>query len=216
MNYKGHLCIKTLAKLSVFCYSLVMKKVYLIHGWSGSPQEPMHQWLISELQRSGYEVQAPVMPNPDEPIIKDWVNKLNEVAGPNPGGDAIFVGHSIGCQTILRYLEQLKRFGPVGGVVLIAPWFYLSDLETEEEKRIGKPWIETPIDPTKIWKQVPTGKLVAIFSDDDPVVPLEQNKERFENGYGAKIIVEKNKGHFTAEDGVNKLDSALKAILELS
>ncbi len=192
-----------------------MKKVYLIHGWSGSPNEPMHQWLISELEKAGFDVEAPEMPNPDEPIIADWVNKLNEVVGPSPDRDVIFIGHSIGCQTILRYLEQLKSFGPVGGVILIAPWFYLSDLETEEEKRIGKPWLESQIEPTKVWKQVPKGKLVAIFSDDDPVVPMDINKEKFENGFGAKIIIEKNKGHFTAEDGVSELPSVIEEIKNL-
>ena len=33
---------------------------------------------------------------------------------------------------------------------------------------------------------------------------------------GAKVVVEKNKGHFTAEDGVRKLPSALKSVLEIA
>ena len=37
----------------------------------------------------------------------------------------------------------------------------------------------------------------------------------FEEKLRARIITEKNKGHFTADDGVKTLPSALNAVLEL-
>ena len=192
-----------------------MKKIYIIHGWSGSPDEPLHKWLASELKSKGFEVEVPAMPNPDEPVIKDWVAKLNQVVGEEPDEGIIFIGHSIGCQTILRYLAGLKTSGFFGGAVFIAPWLYVSGLETEEEKSIAKPWVETPIDNVKVWKYLPENKRIAIFSDNDPFVPKE-NWDLFEQKFGAKIIIEKEKGHFTADDGVNSLPSALKAVLDIA
>jgi hypothetical protein len=188
-----------------------MKKVYIIHGWEGSPDEPLLKWLASELSKDGFDIEVPVMPNTGSPVIKEWLSKIVEVAGTNPNQDCIFVGHSIGCQAILRYLEQLKGSEQVGGVILIAPWFYLSGLETEEEKKIAEPWIKEPINTFNVLKHVPRGKMVAIFSDNDPYVP-EGNIEMFKDSFGTKIIIEKNMRHFTEGDGVIELQSALQAI----
>lgn len=188
-----------------------MKTVYIIHGWGGSPNEPIHRWLKSQLEEKGFEVVVPEMPHPDNPTIEDWVSKLNEVIK-NPDENTVLVGHSIGCQTILRYLEQLHSTIRVGKVILIAPWFTLSDLETDREKEIAKPWISTPIIETDVIKHTP--KILAIFSDDDPVIPIEENRKIFEKRFGAEIIVENGKGHFTEEDGVVEVLSVLETILK--
>lgn len=184
------------------------KKLYVIHGWSCSPQEPMLAWIISEAKKIGFEVVAPIMPHPDEPTIGDWVNNLNVIVT-NPDQNTYFVGHSVGCQTVLRYLEKQDNV-QVGGVILIAPWLILSNLETEEEKVIGKPWIETPIDFNKV-KQA-ARSFTAIFSDDDPVVPFEKNKELFSKYLNPQVIVEHDKGHFTEGDGVQSLQSVIDTL----
>ncbi len=59
------------------------------------------------------------MPSPSAPKIEEWVNKLKELV-PNPDNETVFIGHSIGCQTILRYLEQLNLKTKVRKVVLVA------------------------------------------------------------------------------------------------
>jgi|SRR3989344_2351720 len=189
-----------------------MKKVYIIHGWGGNPDEPLHKWLASELRKEGFKVEIPLMPNSDGPIIEAWVNKLSEVIGKEPNKNIIFVGHSIGCQAILRYVTGLEAPGFLGGVVFIAPWFKVSGLETEEENNIVRSWIETPINYEKILEHIPQNKIVAIFSDNDPFVPKE-NWGEFEHLLGAKIIIESKKGHFTANEGVVSLSSALEAVL---
>lgn len=185
------------------------KRVLIIHRWGGSPKEPMLRWLKSKVEENGLEAVLPEMPDTENPVIEDWVKKLEEVVG-SPDKDTILVGHSIGCQTILRYLEKLHPAKRVGGVVFIAPWFTLSNLESDEEWEIIKPWLNTPIKDTDVIKHIP--KMVAIFSDNDPFVPAE-NMELFRRRFNAKIISESQKGHFTEEDGVKSLPSALEAIL---
>ena len=191
-----------------------MKKVFIIHGWSGSPDEPLHKWLASELEKNGFEVEAPRMPDPDYPKIETWVPKLKEVVGDMPNENIIFIGHSIGCQSILRYLAELKAPGLFGGFAFIAPWLKVSGLETEEEESTAKPWVETSFDRKKASEHMPKDKIVAIFSDNDPFVPKE-NWEIFENNFHAKTIVESNKGHFIEDDGVENLPSALEAVLKM-
>lgn len=187
------------------------KRVFIIHGWGGSPDEPLHGWLKSELEKNGFKVVVPEMPNSEEPEIEAWVSKLKEIVGA-PDKNTILVGHSIGCQTILRYLEKLHPASKVGGVVFIAPWLTLLNLESKEERRVADPWLNTPIRETDVIKH--TLKITAIFSDNDPYVPSE-NIELFKKKFNAEIVVEHEKGHFTTGDGVEKLESLLNAILEI-
>lgn len=190
------------------------KRVYIVHGWDGSPKEPMHIWIKKELEKEGFEVIVPEMPNPATPVIKEWMDKLKEVIR-EPDEETYFIGHSVGCQGVLRYLEGIDS--KIGGVVLIAPWMHLDKTTIEEEGEevveVARPWMETPID----WQKIKncTSKFVCIFSDNDPYVPLD-NKELFEDNLDARVIIEHHKGHFTETDGVAKVPFVIKEVLEIA
>ncbi|MFA4890393.1 MAG: alpha/beta fold hydrolase [Candidatus Paceibacterota bacterium] len=187
------------------------KRVFIIHGWGGTPKEGWLLWLNKELKKKGFNVVAPKMPNADEPKIKEWVSFLAKLVG-KPDKNTYFVGHSIGCQAIMRYLETLKN-KKIGGLVFVSGWFKLMNLESEEEEEIAKSWIETPINLKKVKNN--SKKIVAIFSDNDPVVPLSDN-EIFKKELSAEIIIEHNKSHFNASDGITELSIVLEKILEMS
>lgn len=189
-----------------------MKRVFIIHGWEGYPEEGWFPWLRAELEKKSFEVQVPAMPNPSEPNKEEWVAHLAKVVGA-PEENTYFVGHSIGCQTVLRYLESLPDDKKVGGAVFVAGWFTLMNLKTIEEKEIAQPWLETPIDFDKVKQH--TREFFALFSDNDDVVPLD-NKELFEQKLGAKTELEHNKGHFSGDDGITELPSVLNSVLEIS
>lgn len=188
----------------------MVKRVVLVHGWEGYPENNWFPWLKKELEDRGFEVIVPAMPNAEHPRIEPWISKIKEVVG-DVDKDTYFVGHSIGNQAIMRYLEKMGK--KVGGFISVAGFFNLPNLETEEEKEIAKPWLELPINTNKIKKNV--GKIVSIFSDDDPDVPLS-DKELFKKKLGAKIIVEKKKGHFSEDVGVTELQIVLNELLELA
>lgn len=153
------------------------------------------------------------MPNTDSPEIERWVPYLANKVG-RCDIDTYFVGHSVGNQTILRYLEGLEAKERAGGVLLVAGWIDLKKaaFESADDEKIANPWIETPID----WKRIldHTRSFTAIFSDDDPYVPLE-TADIFKERLGAKIVIEHSKGHFTGEDGIKKLDSIRDELLLL-
>ncbi len=75
---------------------------------------------------------------------------------------------------LAHYLEGLPIDKKVGGAVFVAGWLTSPNLETEEEKEIAKPWIETPIDFEKVKQH--TKKFFAIFSGDDEVIPPSHQK----------------------------------------
>jgi predicted alpha/beta hydrolase family esterase len=190
------------------------KRVFIIHGWDGYPGEGWFPWLKKELESSGFEVSVPQMPKSEEPRINNWVPAMAEIVG-DPDNQTYFIGHSIGCQAISRYLEKLPEGLIVGGVVFVAGFFKrLSHLESDSlTKDISREWLSSPIDLNLVRRHV--NKSVAIFSDDDPFVPLD-NKEDFTNKLDSKIIIEKGKQHFSGSTGILALPSVLKSILEIS
>ncbi len=192
----------------------MVKRVFIVHGWDGFPEEGWFPWLKEELKKRNFDVNVLKMPLSGSPNIKKWVSFLSK-AVKVPDKDTYFAGHSIGCQTILRYLESLPKDAKAGGAVFVAGWFSLAQAATEEEGayKIAEPWLKTKINFDKILDHAK--KFVAIFSDNDPYV-LTENIKIFKDKLNAKIIFEKNKGHFSGSDNVIKLPSALNGILEIS
>jgi len=164
------------------------------------------------LEKRGFVVQVPLMPNPAEPKIEAWVNKLGQIVGA-ADENCYFVGHSIGAQAVLRYLAGLPQAVVVAKVVLVAPWMELDHNTIAEEGEtsieIARPWMETPIDFTKVKKRA--GNFCVIFSDNDLFVPIGQ-KELFKQKLSADVFVEKGKGHFSGCDNVTKLPIVLRCL----
>lgn len=182
------------------------KRAFIIHGWEGHPEEGWFPWLKKQLEQLSFEVKVPSMPSPEEPKIKEWTSFLSEQVG-SPDENTFLVGHSMGCQAILRYLENLPSDIKIGGIFLVAGFINLVNLESPEEEKIAKPWLTKPIG----WKKIRlhTDNIVAIFSDNDTWVPLSDSKI-FKDRLGAKIIIERKKGHFSGDDKVNTLPNLLK------
>lgn len=187
-----------------------MKRVFIVHGWSGYPEECWFPWLKGELEKRGFQVIVLQMPDADAPAMDTWVPHLAKAVG-KPDKDTYFVGHSIGCQTIMRYLQTID--GQIGGAVLVAGFFEVLKLYTDEERKIAKPWLETPIDAAKVKKAAKN--FIAIFSDNDKYVPLE-NAKLFKQRLGAKTVIVQSKGHMGASDDCAQLPEVLNAVLEIS
>lgn len=183
-----------------------MKRAILVHRWSGGPSDDWRPWLKKELEERGFAVSVPSMPDTEVPVIEKWVAHLASVVR-TPDAETYFIGHSIGCQTILRYLETIAT--PVGGAVFVAGWFDLKNLEDEEVKEIARPWLETPIDLAKVRAVLPRSTL--IISDNDPFDAFDYNKERFAE-LGATIEVLSGAGHITDDDGFAELPQVLEAL----
>lgn len=189
-----------------------MKRVFIIHGWGGSPREKIHEWLSNELRNRGIQTFVLEMPNTENPTIDSWISFLEDNVG-ICNEETFFFGHSIGCQTIMRYLERLADNEKAGGAVFLAGWFNLDNMESEEEEIIAKPWIDTKIDFDKIKKTCKNFEV--IISDDEPYGFVEENFNSFKNNLNANITIEHNKGHFTEEEGITQIPLVLTKLLEM-
>ncbi len=185
-----------------------MKKIYLVHGWDGGSGKDWFPYVQKDLMVAGYDVTALDFPHPETPTISEWVGFLKDNI-PNPDIETYIVAHSIGCQTALRYLENIDT--KIGGAIFVAGWFHLTNEEdTDEAKDIATPWLATPIDFEKVKQNLPWS--VAILSTDDPAVPYQITKEFFEKNLNPEIITIENAGHFTTDDGFGPFPQLIEII----
>jgi len=182
-----------------------MKKAYIVHRWAGQPNSDWYPWLKKFLEQKGCQVKILKMPHTKIPIIKSWIKFLKKEIEPSP--ETFLIGHSIGCQTILRYLSASNT--EVGGIMLVAPWLTLKNL-SGIEKTIARPWLTRPID---FAPAVKVSKKLAIFSENDRVVPIE-NVKLFRDKLDPTIITVKNKGHFDENDDIRDLEFLRKDLDE--
>jgi len=184
-----------------------MNKIYIIHCWDGTKEDGWYPWLDKELSNKNNKVYRLNMPNTANPKIEEWVSFLDKQIE-TLDDKTYFIGHSIGCQTILRYL-QTKDICKVGGILFVAPWLDLLDyaIEDKDSYNTAKPWLTIPIDFEKIKKF--TNNISCIFSDNDYFVSLDQ-KDIFEELLNVKTIIVNNKGHISQDDNVYELKEILE------
>lgn len=171
-----------------------MKRVVIVHGFKGRPETNWKPWLKNELEQAGVTVSVPEMPNTENPIANDWVRKLSEVVG-EADSETYFVGHSLGCITILRYLEFIPKDVKIGGCVFVAGF----------TGRFEKYWggHDSFFDYELDWAKIKShcDNFIAIQSSDDENVEVNQ-LTNFERKLGATAVRVEGMGHFGSADGV--------------
>ncbi len=180
------------------------KRAVIIHAWGENPTSCWYPRLKQELEQRGIEVRVPAMPETDAPKIESWLATLREIL-PNPDQDTILIGHSIGCQTILRYLAELPAGQTVGQAIFVAPWTHLTGLSPASQE-IAKPWLGTPLDWTAARARCP--KFTALFSDDDEWVPVSE-EQIFQERLNAQTKLLHKMGHF---DAITELPQVLELL----
>jgi len=182
------------------------KRVFLVHGWEGKPDNHWFPWLTWELRSRGFEVYSVTLPHADEPKMSEWIPAIKDVVG-RPNKDTYFVGHSLGCAAIIRYLETLPPKAEIGGAVFVAGFHQdLGIVQIQD-------FFQSSIDLEKAKKH--SNKFICIFSDNDKYVSPNQSFE-FAKGLGAKMIMEKDKQHFMKSEGVDALPSVFQSLIKMS
>ncbi len=191
------------------------ERAFIFYGYQGYPGEAWQPWLKAELERRGLEVSLPEMPHADRPTIPEWTAFIARLVGA-PDGQTILIGHSLGAQAVLRYLEALGASGgSVARTILIASNFPFGMSAEDADQRTGgdpvlMPWLITGVDPAMVSRAA--GKCIVILSDNDPYIPFEEARSSFKAIPGAKVVVVPGKGHFNEDDRITELPAALEAV----
>ena len=98
----------------------------LLHGWQNRrPREHWHHWLHDELTELGHTVAYPQLPDPDEPVLDEWLKvlrrELDRLTETTPsGGERVVVAHSLSTLMWLHAVARNEELD-VDRVLLVAP-----------------------------------------------------------------------------------------------
>jgi predicted alpha/beta hydrolase family esterase len=143
-----------------------MKKVIIVHGWGANPIDNWFQKEKGLLEKRGYKVLIPQMPHIFLPEEAAWVAEIIKL---RPNKDTIFIAHSLGCPTVLRYLEEAAE--GVDKVFLVSP--FSSDLDNKFEAI--KHFVDRPFD----WRRIKSNanNIFVYAQTGDVIVPQKFSDE---------------------------------------
>jgi uncharacterized protein len=168
-------------------------RVFIVPRWSGGPSSDWYPWLKQRLYAVGIkEVVAVDMPRPNEPILEQWVNHLHALLGDEATEieRTLLIGHSVGCQAVVRTLARLSEEHSVAGILCVAGW-----LTVDAPWPSMRPWLETPIDFVNA-RRAATRSVVMISDNDRFTSDVAANQRQWEETMGATVHVIPGAGHF--------------------
>lgn len=188
-------------------WKLMIKNALILHGTGADHSANWFPWLKEELEKIGYRVWVPDLPNADKPNT----NRYNEYIFSNKefeiGKDTIIIGHSSGAVEILGLLQGL------GDRKIKAAYLVGSFKDNLGRDDLSELFL-TPFDFEKIKNSSST--FVFFHSDNDPYCPLDHAKYLCDKVNGELIVISGQK-HFsisTVGEEYKKFPKLLEKIIE--
>lgn len=183
-------------------------RLCIVPRWAGNQSMEWYDWLCATdvVRESFSEVIRPDLENWQEPTIASWVTTLQTACGTS--GEELartfLVGHSVGCQAIIRYLASLPEGTTVSACLLVAGWWTL-----DEPWDSILPWIypldsedREPANPFNLARvRAACHHIVTLISDNDPyTADWRQTQQDWHHRVNAQIRVIPGAEHFNGED----------------
>jgi uncharacterized protein len=175
------------------------RRLVVVPRWGGHPASDWYPWLAAELDaidpRPFDRVETTSMPDPDLPTVAAWVDRVREALGQDPEAlsTTTVIGHSVGCQAVLRALAEFDDGVHVAGVLCVAGWFWV-----DEPWDAVVPWTDTPFDLSRS-RAAAHDRIVALISDDDPfTADWQANAAAWRERLAATVEVSPGSRHFNA------------------
>ncbi len=164
-----------------------LPKVILVHGnFGGTGSDNWFPQVKKELEKLGFEVLAPTMPDNDLAREKYWLPFLKDKLKADE--NTVIIGHSSGAVAAMRYAESNKLYGSV----LVGACY--TDLGDEHEIKSGyynRPWQWDKIKANQNW-------ILQYASTDDPYIPIEEARHINKN-LKTEYFEDSNKGHYGSD-----------------
>lgn len=183
-----------------------LKRAVILHGTDNNPSELWFPWLRKELERLGYEVFAPTLPQNHTPNRHIYDKFLRESGWDY--SDNLLVGHSSGATTILNLLTS-GWFPRVKTTVLVGTFL-------NEKLSKNASWYETGqfdnlfkehYDPKTLKNK--GGAFYFVHGSDDPYCDINDAKQLC-NSVNGKFITVPNGGHLAQSSGIKELPQIIE------
>lgn len=173
----------------------------VLHGWENRrPADHWQHWLAERLLERGAQVLYPQLPEPDRPVLQDWLRDLRHYAAAMRGEEKVLVCHSL---SVLLWLHAAASSDPVRAdrVLLVAPPAPAFLREQPVAQFV-------PDDTAQVDRQLlATVRLVA--SDDDPYCPGGAQAP-YVDRYGLDADLVPGAGHLNPDTGYGAWPSVLQ------
>jgi len=184
-----------------------MKRIYVVHGFAATTKSNWFPWLSKTLSSElGLSANVIHLPNSKKPRFDHWIQALlAEIPGPDT--ETYIIAHSLGCITLLKYIELLPENCRIGGIILVSAF---------DEALPFLPIINSFLS-SKPKYQIIANKIISIKvigSTNDILVPITLTK-KVANSLQTTVIEIKNAGHFTTQDGYKVFIELYETLLDM-
>ncbi|MEU4075901.1 hydrolase [Streptomyces venezuelae] len=95
------------------------KTFLVLHGYENRrPPGHWQHWLAQRLRERGHDVRYPQLPEPEAPVLDDWLDALDEHGSRPAEGEFVVLAHSL---SVLLWLRAGTRRPRADRVLLVAP-----------------------------------------------------------------------------------------------
>jgi uncharacterized protein len=165
-------------------------RIVLCPRWGGKGSSDWYPWLADRVE---LPVHVAELDRPDAPTIDGCVASLEAVVVDDLAS-TLLVGHSVGCQAILRYLASRRDDVRAPIFVAVAGWFSI-DAPWDSIR----PWLESPLDTARAEQRVARTRV--LLSDDDPfTADWQASRDAWAARMGAEVEVHPGRRHFNAPE----------------
>ncbi len=174
-----------------------MKNVLILHGAANNSTGNWFPWLKKELEKKGYKVWVPDLPDSEKPKSTTWLHHIFSNQDWEFNDESVIVGHSAGATFILRLLEKLPTGVKIHKAILVSGPV---ELGTKKEYfQYKKDLVKPPFR----WKRIREScdKFYFVYSDNDQYECGIEQGRLLHKHLGGKLVLRPGEKHFNLESG---------------
>lgn len=173
-------------------------KVYIVHGYTASPEHHWFPWLAGELSKRGIACECLAMPDAHHPTPESWQAYLEKQV--QFDAQTVVVGHSLGCIAWLNFFAKIEQM-PLAAVFVSG--FYQPLHTLPELTPFADCYAKSPLETAL--------NVTVITALDDDIVP-HQYSDALSQHLNADYIRLKQGGHFLDREGWTTFPMVLELI----
>lgn len=177
-----------------------MKNASIFHGHGSNSNSFWHPWLKRVLEKAGWKVWLPDMPNTDSPKLTEWLPFALDNG--NFDEETVLIGHSCGASMILSVLERISV--KIDLAILVAG--FIEPLDNSPD-----PILQGRYDWDTIKRHC--SRFVVINSDNDPWGCDDKMGKKISDAVSGKLII-LHDGHM-GSDSFNQPYKEFPLLLDL-
>ena len=171
-----------------------MKTAILLHGTMADSNSNWLQWLKVELERRGFKVWVPDLPNTDYPSLIEWTDYTLDNCPFEINEQTTLIGHSSGAVAVLVLAQDFTH--KIHQIISVGVYKDLDYLHEVVNFHANDRFFDIPFNFEKLKQNC--DNIVFIHSDDDPYCPLS-HAEFLADKTGGKLVVIPGQGHFNLD-----------------